>query len=192
MHSLLVGAAYPWSGLDPRARRAVTAVELCFPGTEGLYSSMEWFLLLHCQVAVVSWGSSFMLCAAIQTRLFELDLTLGKAGAAPALLQASCVAFGNVFIHPTLQFSSPKKQKWESCSCLPRDWEVKLLQTGKCWIWGAVRCRDVLVVCVWLERVRCSCQPYTKADVWDVQIHFLMLLFTLTAFFFSLCKIMTF
>lgn len=43
-------------------------------------------------------------------RLFELDLALGKAGSAPDLLQASCVAFGNVFIHPTLQFSPLKKK----------------------------------------------------------------------------------
>lgn len=51
-----------------------------------------------------------MLCATIQTRLFELDLALGKAGSAPDLLQASCVAFGNVSIHPTLQFSPLKKK----------------------------------------------------------------------------------
>lgn len=51
MQFLLVGPAHPRSGLDPRATGAVTAVELRFPGTEGLYSSMEWFILLHCQVA---------------------------------------------------------------------------------------------------------------------------------------------
>lgn len=51
MHFLLVCAAHPWSGLDPRAMRVVTAVELCFPGTGGWYSPMEWFTLLHCQVA---------------------------------------------------------------------------------------------------------------------------------------------
>lgn len=73
-----------------------------------------------------------MLCAAIQTRLFELDLTLGKAGSAPALLRASCVAFGNVFIHPTLQFSPPKKEKMGIVFLSPKgprgeivtDWET--------------------------------------------------------------------
>lgn len=44
-----VGAAHPGPGVDPM--RAVTAVELCSPGTEGFYSSVEWFTLLHCQVA---------------------------------------------------------------------------------------------------------------------------------------------
>lgn len=54
-----------------------------------------------------STGGPNMLCATIQTKLFELDLPLGKPGLAPALLRASCVAFGNVFIHPAPQLSPP-------------------------------------------------------------------------------------
>ena len=59
-------------------------------------------MLLHCQVAhgLLEVLIRSMLCATIQTRLFELDLTFGKPGFAPALLRASCVAFGNV-VYPS-------------------------------------------------------------------------------------------
>lgn len=68
-------------------------------------------MLLHCQVAcgLLEVLIHSMFCATVQTKLFELDLTLSKPGFAPALLRASCVAFGNVFIHPVPHFSPPKK-----------------------------------------------------------------------------------
>lgn len=47
--------------------------------------------------------------SAIQMKLFELDLTFSKSELPPVLLRASCVAIGNVFIHPTTQFSLPEK-----------------------------------------------------------------------------------
>lgn len=68
-------------------------------------------MLLHCQVVhgLLQILIRSMLCVTIQTRLFELDLTLSKPAFAPALLQAFCVAFGNVFIRPAPQFSPSKK-----------------------------------------------------------------------------------
>lgn len=68
-------------------------------------------MFLHCQVAhdLLEVLIHSMLCATLQTRLFELHLTLSKPGSVPALLRASCVAFGNVFIHPVPQFSPPEK-----------------------------------------------------------------------------------
>lgn len=100
-------------------------------------------------------------------------------------------------VHSSCTSALPTLKKRELCSYLPRDWEAKLLLTGKCQIWGSVRYRDVISVSLSLIRaccmqVSCSYQRNTKADVWDMQLHFLMLLFTVPAFFFSLCKIMTF
>lgn len=78
-------------------------VGLCFP--------MEQFMLLCCQVACSALKvlKHSALCSVLQKMLFELDLILSKPGFAPALLQASCVAFGNVFTHPMPQFSPLKK-----------------------------------------------------------------------------------
>lgn len=152
MHFLLVSAAHPWSGLDPRARRAVTAVELCFPGTGGLYSSMEWFTLLHCQVA------RGLLGLLIHVMSNHSDQTLWTwsytwqtwvCSSSPAGFL--CGIWKCVYPSHTSVLPIEKEKKWESCSYLPGDWEVKLEWTGKCWIWGAVRYRNVLLVCLWLE-----------------------------------------
>lgn len=125
-------AAYPLSGLAPKITGDVISHGPHFVCKAGLYSPMKLFMILCFQVAhgLLKVLILTMLCGNTQTTLFELDLALGKPGFAPALLRASCVAFGNVFIHPAPQFS--RLEKWEPYSYLPRDCEVKLLWTGKC------------------------------------------------------------
>lgn len=95
LHLIIV--VHPWSRLAPTATGDITPEGLCLSCKVGLYSPVESFRLLRCQVArgLLKVLTQNKLCPTIQMRLFELDLTVSKAG----LLQASCVALGNVFIH---------------------------------------------------------------------------------------------